>query len=377
MTQSSGARGVPRAPPHYSVYSKMTRNRAAPLAAPDLATNPEQLVTIAPAQCLRPPLRFSLITRAAKFSGLVVMVLSATPSPAQSFPNRPIRIIAAEAGGQGDFTARFIAPGISAPLGQPVIVESRGGGVVPAQIVAQAAPDGYTLILAATNLWIGSLMQKTPYDPIRDFAPITTAVSSPNVLVVHPSLPVKSVKELIALAKARPGDLNYGSGSSGGSSHLSAELFSYLSGVKMTRIPYKGNTPALNDLMGGQLQLMFPNSASGVPHMKTGRLRGIASTGSAPSPLLPGLPTIAASGVPGYELVALFGILAPAKTPAPAIARLNQEIVRFLKTPEVKDKFFSIAVEVVASTPDELAAVMRSDMAAMGKVIKAANIRAE
>jgi tripartite-type tricarboxylate transporter receptor subunit TctC len=296
---------------------------------------------------------------------------------AQTYPHRPIRIIAAEQGGQGDLTSRIIAQGITGPLGQPVIVESRGGGVVPAQIVALAPPDGYTLILAAGNLWIGALLQKTPYDPVKDFTPITIAVSSPNVLVVHPSLPVKSVKELIALAKSKPAELNYGSGSSGGSSHLAAELFSYMAGVKIVRIPYKGNTPALIDLVSGQLQLMFPNSASGMPHIKAGRLRGLASTSIAPTELVPGLPTVSASGLRGYELVALFGVLAPAKTPAAIVARLNQEIVRFLKTPEVKDKFFAMAVEVVASSPEALASAMKSEMATMGKVIKAAGIKAE
>jgi tripartite-type tricarboxylate transporter receptor subunit TctC len=294
-----------------------------------------------------------------------------------AYPTKPIRIVAAEAGGQGDFTARIIAPGIAGPLGQPVIVESKGGGVIPAQIVAQSTADGYTLILAATNLWIGSLLQKTPYDPVRDFAPVTTAVSSPNVLVVHPSLPVKSVNDLIALAKSRPTELNYGSGASGGSSHLAAELFCYMAKVKMTRIPYKGNTPALVDVLAGQLQLMFPNSASGMTHIKAGRLKGLAATSSQPSTLLPGLPTISATGLPGYELVALFGILAPAKTPPQIVSRLNQEIVRFLKTPEVKVKFFAIAVEVVASSPDELAAAMKTDMVNIGKLVKAANIRAD
>ncbi len=317
-------------------------------------------------------------------SGVVIWMFSAGliiagagVASGQNYPNRPVRIVAAEPGGQGDLTARMIAPGIAGPLGQPVIVDSRGGGVIPAQIVAQAPPDGYTLILAAGNLWIGTLMQKTPYDAIKDFAPITIAVSSPNVLVVHPSLPVTSVKELIALAKSRPGDLNYGSGASGGSSHLAAELFRSMAGVKIVRIPYKGNAPALTNLLSGQLQLMFANSAAGVPHIKSGRLKGLAATSARPSELLPGLPTVAASGLPGYELVALFGILAPAKTPPPIINRLHQEIVRFLRTPEVKEKFFNIAVEVVASSPEELAAAMQSEMLRMGKVIKEADIRAE
>ena len=305
-----------------------------------------------------------------------MMVLGAGMVFGQNYPNKPIRIVASAAGGSGDFAARLIAQGLSGALSQQVVVDNRGG-VIPGEIVSKAPPDGYTLLIDAASFWIGPLLQETPYDPVKDFAPVTLTDSAPNVLVVNPSLPVKSVKELIALAKARPGELNYGSSSTGSSPHLAAELFNMMAGVKIVRVPFKGSGPAVISLLGGQVQLMFATAGSVAPHVKSGRLRALAVASLQPSALAPGLPTIAASGVPGYEAVAFEGMFVPAKTPVAIIDRLNQEIVRVLNRAEVKERFFNAGVETVGSTPEEFAAAIKSNVAKWGKLIKDAGIRDE
>jgi tripartite-type tricarboxylate transporter receptor subunit TctC len=305
-----------------------------------------------------------------------MMVLGAGMVFGQNYPNKPIRIVASAAGGSGDFAARLIAQGLSGALSQQVVVDNRGG-VIPGEIVSKAPPDGYTLLIDAASFWIGPLLQETPYDPVKDFAPVTLTDSAPNVLVVNPSLPVKSVKELIALAKARPGELNYGSSSTGSTPHLAAELFNMMAGVKIVRVPFKGSGPAVISLLGGQVQLMFATAGSVAPHVKSGRLRALAVASLQPSALAPGLPTIAASGVPGYEAVAFEGMFAPAKTPVAIIDRLNQEIVRVLNRAEVKERFFNAGVETVGSTPEEFAAAIKSNVAKWGKLIKDAGIRDE
>ncbi len=305
-----------------------------------------------------------------------MMVLGAGIVFGQNYPNKPIRIVASAAGGSGDFAVRLIAQGLSGALSQQVVVDNRGG-VIPGEIVSKAPPDGYTLLIDAASFWIGPLLQETPYDPVKDFAPVTLTDSAPNVLVVNPSLPVKSVKELIALAKARPGELNYGSSSTGSTPHLAAELFNMMAGVKIVRVPFKGSGPAVISLLGGQVQLMFATAGSVAPHVKSGRLRALAVASLQPSALAPGLPTIAASGVPGYEAVAFEGMFAPAKTPVAIIDRLNQEIVRVLNRAEVKERFFNAGVETVGSTPEEFAAAIKSNVAKWGKLIKDAGIRDE
>ena len=302
-------------------------------------------------------------------------LLGAGSACGQSYPYKALRIVTSGVGGGSDFVARQIAQGISGPLGQPVIVENRGGGGIgTGEIVAQASPDGYTLIVGSNSLWIAPLLQKLPFDGVRDFAPITTTTEAPLVLVVNPSLPVASVKELIALAKAKPGALNYASGNTGASNHLAGEMFKSLAGINIVRIPYKGGGAAMNDVIGGQVQMTFLAGSVVGPQIKSGKLKGLAVTSVQPSALAPGLPTMAASGVPGYEMVGIDGILAPAKTPAPVIRRLNQEMRRFLETPEAKERFFSIGVEAVGSTPQEFANKIKSDMARMGKLIKDAGI---
>jgi tripartite-type tricarboxylate transporter receptor subunit TctC len=295
---------------------------------------------------------------------------------AQEFPNKPIRIVTGAAGGGSDFGARLIAQGISASLGQQVIVDNRGG-IIPNEVVSKSPPDGYTLLFSGQSLWIVPLMQSAPYDPIRDFSPVAIATSSPNVLVVHPSLRVKSVKELIALARSRPGELNYGSGAAGSAPHLAMELFKNMAGLKIVWVPYKGVALAFTDLLGGQLQVMFPAIGLVTPHIKAGRVIVLAVTSAEPTALIPGYPTVAASGLPGFVVASVDGVLAPAKTPAAIINRLNQEIVRYLNTADAKKRFFDSGGDVVAGSAEEFAAIIKSETAIWGKVIKEAGIRTE
>ena len=300
-------------------------------------------------------------------------VFTAGVACGQDFPNKPIRIFTSAAGGTNDILSRQIGQGISGPLGQPVIVENRGIGGI--DIVAKAPPDGYAVLLYGPPFWLSPLMRKVSYDPVRDFSPITLLVRVPNILVAHPSLPVKSVKELIALAKARPGELDYAAGNPGSGSHLGMELFKAMAGVDIVGIPYKCGGAALIALIGGHVQLTIDGFAL-MPHIKSGKLRALAVTTARPTSLYPELPTVAAS-LPGYEAVTLNGTFAPAKTPAAIINRLNMEIVRYLNRSEVKEQFSNTGVEVVGSSPEQLAAAITSEMTSMGKVIRDAGIRAD
>lgn len=293
----------------------------------------------------------------------------------QPYPSKPVRIITASTGGSSDFTSRLIAPGLTERLGQQVIVDNRGN--IGGEILARLPPDGYNLLIDGASLWIGPLVQKLPYDPLLDFVPVTIAVRAPNVIVVHPSLPVHSIKELVALAKARPGELNYGSGGIGGASHLPAELFKSQAGVNIVNVNYKGTGPAISALIGGEVHVMFANAAIASPHIRSGKARAIAVASQKPSPVFPDLPSFAASGLPGFEAGVVQGVVAPAKTPAALISRLNQDIVRVLNRADVKERHFTAGVETVASSPDELLTTMKSDIARWGKVIKDANIRVE
>ncbi len=322
------------------------------------------------------------MSRCSRFSCLIVLSLTLNCSDitsAQHFPNKPVRVVTAETGGGPDFVARLIAQNLTVSLGQQVIVENRGGsGIIPAQLVAQALPDGYTLLLYSSALWLLPFMRdNVPYDAVRDFSPVTLAVSSPNILVIHPSIAANSVKDWIALAKSRPGELNYSSGVSGSSAHLAAELFKSMAGVNLVRIPYKGSAPALTALLANEVQTMFAIASGVPPHIKSGRLRALAVTSAQPSALFPGMPTIAASGLPGYDSVLVLGIYAPARTSSALIRRLNQEIVGVLRRADVSEKFLSAGVETVASSPEQLVAAVKSDMAMWGKIIRDAGIRAE
>jgi tripartite-type tricarboxylate transporter receptor subunit TctC len=300
-----------------------------------------------------------------------------SPSSGPAFPTKTIRIVTAGVGGGSDFTSRQIAQGISGPLGQPVIVDNRPSGVIPGDTVAKSPPDGYTLLVTSNTLWLTPFLRtNVPYDPVRDFAPISWTNFQPNILVIHPTLPVKSVKELIALAKAKPGQLVYSTGTSGTINHLAAELFKIMAKVDMVRVPYKSGASETADLIGGHVQMTFGSSASVMPHVKTGKLKALAVGTPKPTPVAPGVPTIASSGLPGYQTSGtITGIWAPAKTPDAVINRLNQEIVRYLKTPEAKERFLTQGAEAVGSSPAEFAAAIKSDMATWGKVIKDAGIK--
>ena len=308
---------------------------------------------------------------------VTMMVLGAPLVCGQTYPTKPIRIVTANAGGGNDIMARLIAQGISGPLGQPVIVDNRGGGMFTGDLVSKAPADGYTLLAHSNSVWIGPLLQKTPYDPVADLAPIVAMAKAPNILVVHPGVTASSVKELIALARAKPGEINYASGPTGGGSHLSAELFKYLAGVNIVRIAYKGGAPALVDVMAGRVQMTFDDIPTLMPNVKAGKLRALAVTSAEPSTLAPGLPTMAASGVPGYVSDSTQGLWAPAKSPTAAIRRINQEVVRLISQPEIKEKLFSNGVEPVAGPPEQFGAIIKSDMDSLGKVIKAAGIKSE
>ncbi len=308
-------------------------------------------------------------------SALLIAAIAAVPLHAQEFPSKPIRIMTADAGGGADFAARTIAQGITSPLGQPVIVDNRG--IISAELVGKAPGDGYTLVLFASPLWLGPLMQKANYDPVHDFAPVTLVASSPLILTVHPTIAAGSVKELIALARGKPGALNYASASAGGATHLAAELFKAMANADIVRVNYKGAAPALNALVGGEVQLMFANALSVTPHVKTGRLKALAITSAQPSALAPGMPTVAAGGLQGYETVEIFGVLAPAATPAAVVGRLNKEMVQVLSTAESRDRFLSLGSEVIASTPAQFSARLHAEMDKWGKLIKQAGIRVD
>jgi tripartite-type tricarboxylate transporter receptor subunit TctC len=308
------------------------------------------------------------------------VIAGAGAASGQNYPVKPIRLVTAEPGGGNDLAARLIVQGLGGSLGQPMIVDNRGGagGIIAADIVAKAQPDGYTLLLYANNIWIIPLLQsQAPFDAMRDFAPITWAARSPNIMVVHPALPVKSVADLIAHARARPGELNYGSGGTGSSTHLAVELLKSMAGIDIVRVPFKGNAPALNAVFAGEVQLMIATAGTVAPHLKSGRLRALAVTSAQPSPLAPGLPTIAASGLPGYESIQIYGVFAPGRAAATIVKRLNEEIVRVLGRADVKEKFLAAGVEPVGSTPQQLAATIKSEIARMSKVIKDAGIREE
>ena len=321
-----------------------------------------------------------LASRVAAIGVLPVIVLATNVGSCQPYPNKPIRMVTGEPGGMGDFAARTLASLMTGALGQQIVVDNRGsaGGVIAGATVARSLPDGYTLLSYGSAIWIAPLLQDgVPYDPVRDFAPITITVSTPNLVVVHPSLAVKSIPELIAVAKARPGQLSYASGITGASSHLAAELFKAMAKVDIVRVPYKGNGPALIAVSGGETQLSFANAAAALPHVRAARLRALAVTSAKPSALVPDLPTVAASGVPGYESVSIIGVFAPARTPAAIVAVLNREIVRGLRKAETRERLFTAGAEVVASTPGEFAAAIKSEMARLSAVIKQIRIVAD
>ncbi len=306
------------------------------------------------------------------------LVLGAGAACGQDYPSKPVRLLTAEAGGGLDFQARIVAQGLSAALGRQVLVDNRGAGAYAAEIVAKSAPDGYTLLIYGSNVWLAPLLRSDlPWDVMRDLAPVALTTRGPNLVAVTPTLPVKSIKELIALARARPGQLNYASGSTGSSPHLSAELFKYMAGVKITRISYRGNAQAYADVIRGEVPLIFPTSTSVAPHLLSGKVRALAVTTAQRSALFPALPTVAESGLPDYEAASINGMFAPAGTSAAIIGRINAEVARVFARPDVKEKFVNIGVEAVASSPEEFSATLKAEIARMGKMIKAAGLRDE
>jgi len=307
-----------------------------------------------------------------------LLLLASSALFGQAYPNRPVRILTCEPGGTCDLSARVVAQALTERLGQQVVVENRGAasGLIAVQAMLKAPADGYTLLFHSSPIWLMPYLQdNVPFDPIRDLAPVSLAVRAPLVLVVHPSLPVRSTKELIALAKARPGELDYGSGATGAPPHLAAELFKSMAGVNILRIAHRGTGTAVIDLVAGRIPIMFPVLATIAPHLKAGRVRALAITTQQPSPLAPGLPTISETALPGYDFAGVFGLLAAAGTPTPIVTRLQQELATSLGRPEVRERLIAAGMEAVASTPDEFSARVKAEMTTLGKVIRDAGIR--
>ena len=301
-------------------------------------------------------------------------------SPA--YPSRPVRLIVGfAAGGPSDIVARIVAQQLTERMGRPFVVENRAGatGMIGAEVVAKAPPDGHALYLASqtTHAVAPYMYSKAPYDPIRDFAAVSLVAHNPLLCTTHPSLGVKSIKELIALAKARPGDLNFATGGQGSSPHMSVELLKSMTGIKMVAIHYKGDGAAISDLLGGQVPIMFASIAGLLPHTKTGKLRGIAVTGAKRSTIAPEFPTVAESGLKDYEVVTWFGILTTAGTPGETVNRLSAEIVQAVAVPAVKEHITKLGLEIVGNTPAEYAAFLKEENVKWGNMVKALGLKVE
>jgi tripartite-type tricarboxylate transporter receptor subunit TctC len=294
------------------------------------------------------------------------------------YPSRPIRVIVpSPPGGGNDIMARIGAQRLSEAWSRPVIVDNRpgAGGAIAFEMVAHAEPDGYTLLLGSTNLTVLPDITKVAYDPLKDFAPISLMSTAMNILLVHPSVPADSVKQLIALAKAQPGKLSYASSSVATSSHLAAEMFCMQAGVKMLHVPYKGAGPALTDLMGGQVQTLFANPAAAIAHVRSGKLRALAVTGDKRSTAMPEVPTIAEAALPGFEASTWWGILAPARTSNAIVTKLNDELARALTQPEALNRIAALGADVVGGPPQKLADHLRAEIPKWRRVVRAADIK--
>ncbi|MET0940773.1 MAG: tripartite tricarboxylate transporter substrate binding protein [Mesorhizobium sp.] len=328
---------------------------------------------------------FATLTRRASLAlgfSLVAAMVTSSPSRAQTFPDRPITLVVPfAAGGSTDLVARVVAEKMSADLGQQVIVQNMAGagGNLGADNVARAEPDGYTILMGtvATHALNPLILKTKPYDPEKDFAPVSLLVVVPNVLVVNPELPVKTVAELLALLKASPDQYSYASSGNGTPLHLSGELFKAMGGVSMQHIPYKGAGPALNDVIGNQVPIMFDNLPSSSAHIKAGTLRALAVTTVERAESFPDIPTIAESGIPGYETYTWNALFAPANTPAPVVARLNEAAKKALADPAVAERMKEFSARIVASTPDELAAHVKAELAKWTPVVRDANVQME
>lgn len=322
--------------------------------------------------------------RAIRFAvgcALAVLLVHAPAVLAQAYPAKPVRFIAPyPAGGVNDIIARIVSTRLAAAMGQPWLVDNRAGrgGIIGTDVVAKSAPDGYTLVHGGMgSMTLAPFLGKIPYDTLRDFAPVTLTARTPNIILVHPSLPVKSVKELIAFLKARPGQLNYATPGVGSTPHLMASLFVQTTNLKMVHIPYKGSAPATVDLVAGQVPIGFSPIVTVLPHLTSGRLRGLAVSSLERVPSLPETPTVSEAGLPGFEMNPWFGIFAPAGTPQDVIGRLSTELMRILRSPEVASQFRAQGVEPAHATPDEFLTVIKSDLQKWGKVIREGGIKGE
>lgn len=316
--------------------------------------------------------------RKSLYAPVVALLFIPAVAFAQAYPTKPVRfIVGFPPGGTNDIVARIVAPKLSELLGQQIVVENRGGAntAIATELGARAAPDGHTLLMNAPGHATNPALIKLPFDPIRDFAFITTLAESQNLLVVHPSFPPRTVKELIAFSKKRPGDINYGSSGVGTTVHLSAELFQYMTGVKWTHIPYKGGGPGLVALLSGEVVMYFGNVPTVIRQARAGKLRAIATTGAKRTPVAPEIPTISEAGVPGYEVATFYGVSVPAKTPRAIVERLHGEIVKALASPQVKEKLVGLGADPVGNTPEQYTAFMQAEIAKWTKVIKAAGIK--
>ena len=299
---------------------------------------------------------------------------TASTSSGQAYPAKPIRVIlSVPAGATPDVTARLVMPGLSQLLGQPLVADNRGGagGLIGAELAAKAAPDGYTLFISSPGaLTILPHLRKVPYDTLRDFTPVSLISVGPFVLITHASVPVKTVKELIALARAQPGKLNYASAGNGVANHLAMELFKQMTGVDIVHVPYKGAPQAVTDVLAGHMNMMFNSIAPIVGHIKAGRVQVLGISSSKRSSQLPDVPTISEAGVPGYESENWFGLFAPARTPQRIVTRLNEAVVKIVRSPEIQAQFAALGADAVGNSPEEFAAFVRRDMERYARVVK-------
>ena len=302
-------------------------------------------------------------------------------SSAQDFPSKPLRLVVGSTPGGGtDISARLIAPKMSEQLGQQVVVENRPGATttIGVNYVVRSAPDGYTMLMGVSSLAINPhILKNVPYDALKDLAPVTQVLVAPNIMVAHPSLPVRTVKDLVAFARPRPGQLNFAAGGAGSSQHLAIELFLYMTGTKIVHVPYKGQGMALIDVVAGQVSLMMANVISALPHVRSARLRALGVTGSKRTTVAPDIPTIAEAGVPGYEVLQWYGVLVPAATPREIIGRLHGVIAHAVQDPKIRERIVADAGEPVGNTPDEFSAILRADYKKWGDVIRKAGIRVD
>ncbi|MDO9436366.1 tripartite tricarboxylate transporter substrate binding protein [Hydrogenophaga sp.] len=313
---------------------------------------------------------------------LVAFTCAATaPVHAQPYPSRPIRLIVPFGpGGGNDLLARITALKLTESMGQPVVVENRPGasGVIGTQAVQRATPDGYTIVIGGTPLTVNQTLRKDiPYDVLKDFTPISLLVLQPNVLVVNPKVEATTLKDLLAMAKAQPGKLNYATGSNGSAPHLSGELMKVMGGVDIVQVPYNGAAPAMNAVLSGEVTIAFDQPATSLPHIQAGKLRPIAVTGAARSPQLPNVPTMAEAGLPGFEVNSWFGILGPANMPKDIAARLSSEFAKALNSPDVRDRLTQQGFTVVGGTSDEMGAFLKADVASFKRIIEASKMKAE